>query len=480
MAEITLDDNKIAVPKRLNITTFLSELQKKTKQFIYLIDKKEVGIFQTLNEVKKGMWRKMKIQDDICHHYIDPDTEIEYIVFSDEFVKKLGSFPYEGPSVSKRQQQSMNQSNIPSYAPSHFQNSLPTTNLPHQVSQPSFVIHSSQNLQPPITSDLSFYQQNPNSFQVNHNYPPYSSIQPVQSSTNNFNSQPNLLQQSIPQQQSTYPSYPSLTEIPRYNNLDLNETFQQFANLIQSNNTNYPQPYNQQPPISQPNNNGNNSNSSSYNNQQTKLSSKSLQNLNRIQAFLKQQINQGSQQNNQGQGLQQGQGIQGIQGMQGLNPTMTQPPQGLQGLQQPQGMQQQQNQQQGMNNFSSWNLNNNDIQQQPLFQRVNPNQPFMNPNPSQTFSIQGNQQIQQQQQQTVQPVVSSRVTPIKKSSIPVQLPSAQTIQTIQSESIPGQGSATGRQKYFPPYQGKKKVSIQNTQQTNQNVVPQQVENKFSA
>ena len=484
MAEIILDDTKIAVPKRLNITTFLSELQKKTKQFLYLVDKKEVGIFQNLNEVKKGMWRKMKIQDDVCHHYIDPDTEIEYIVFSDELVKKLGSFPYEGPSIAKRQQQQvqMSQATIPSFAPS---------SLPHQVSQPSFVVHSSQNLQPPITSDFSFYQQNPNHhYQQVNQYPNYSTLP----TNNNYNPQ-NLIQssQQVPQnpmmaqqqmnplpqmnqqpQQTSYPSYPSLNEIPRYNNLDLNETFQQFANLIQSNTTNYSQPFNNQQTSNQSkqNNNGNNNSNS----QQPKLSSKSLQNLNRIQAFLKQQINpQGQQQN---QSVQNG---------------MQQPPDEL-------------FQQQG---FSSWNLNqqSQQPQQQPLFQRVNQDQQFMNLNQGQQQGqgLQGQMQnlqrqtlpVQQQQlgqqqplttnprqvsiQSVQQPVISSRVQPVRKSTIPVQLPSAQTLQTIQTESIPGQGSANGRQKYFPPYQGKKKVNpTQPSQQPNQNIAPQPVENKFSA
>jgi hypothetical protein len=371
-------------------------------------------------------------------------------------------------------------------------------------------------LQPPITSDFSFYQQNPNHYQQVNQYPNYSTLP----TNNNYNPQnliqssqqvpqhPMMVQQQITQQQmnplpqmnqqqpqqTSYPSYPNLNEIPRYNNLDLNETFQQFANLIQSNTTNYSQPFNNNQQKSNPSKQNNNGNNNS-NSQQPKLSSKSLQNLNRIQAFLKQQINP--------QGQQQNSSVQN-------------------GMQQPAD---QLFQQQG---FSSWNLNqqSQQSQQQPLFQRVNQDQQFMNLNQGlqgqmqnlqrQTLPVQqlgqhpgqhqgqqlgqqpgqhqGQQLGQEQQQQPLttnqrqvsiqsvqQPVISSRVQPVRKSTIPVQLPSAQTLQTIQTESIPGQGSANGRQKYFPPYQGKKKVNpTQPAQQPNQNIAPQPVENKFSA
>jgi hypothetical protein len=160
MAEITLDDNKIAIPNRLKVSTFLSELQKKTKQqYLYLINDKEVGVFQSLNEAKKGMWRKYKPSDEICHYYIDPDTMNEYTVFSEELSKKIGSFPYEGPTHPTPIRGNTN----------HFQTNQNTSFQATQTSQPSFVISNDNlksltnhpnlqnlftntNLQPPISS----------------------------------------------------------------------------------------------------------------------------------------------------------------------------------------------------------------------------------------------------------------------------------------------------------------------------------------
>lgn len=98
MAEIALDDARIFIPKRLKLISFVAELQKKTQNaFLYVVNEKELGVFQNLSEVKRGMWRRLKLPDLYGHYYIDPDSLSEFIVFSEELVNKLGTFPYEGP-----------------------------------------------------------------------------------------------------------------------------------------------------------------------------------------------------------------------------------------------------------------------------------------------------------------------------------------------------------------------------------------------
>jgi hypothetical protein len=507
MAEITLDDNKIDLPKRLNLTTFLAELQKKTKQYLYLIDRKEIGIFQNINEVKKGMWRKLKASDEICHYYIDPETEIEYIIFSNELMKRLGSFPYEG-SIKKVQQPNPNLQQIQQ------------TQVQQQFTNPNNIINSSQSLQAPIGSDFSYYQQSvptyqqPSSF-VNQNMSNFlgqQNLQQNQQQNLQQNQQQNLQQnQQYPthnfsqQSNNPYPVYPNLNEIPRYNNIDLNETFQHFANLIQSN---FSQPnsqsYNQQntqtnnPSFysNQQNVKNNPSSKNASNSQQQRMNSKSIQNLNRIQAFLKQQKQQPTQ---------------GFQNQSNVSQTQVQPQAQVQGQVQGQGRQQNNIQQPsyGTNlweNFSQNQINSNqnlqNLFQQPIINLSQQNQMIpiqpITPAPIIPNSISNLQSIQQGNQSTASTALFQKVNPQSANQIsqPTNLTqvstnttktnlvrkpsavipqSAHSLQTIQTESIPG----GGRPKYFPPYQGKKKQAIQNAQ-TTQNVVPQTVENKFSA
>ena len=498
MAEITLDDNKIAVPKRLNVTTFLSEIQKKTKQYLYLINQKEIGIFQNLNDVKKGMWRKFKPGDEICYYYIDPETETEYTVFSDELMKKLGAFPYEGSSVKKpNSQQQLVQQN--SFAPS---SNLPLPSTPYQtnllsgipanqISQNS-VLYQTQNLQAPITSDFSFYPSTNYPQQNNYTHPSSSSL--PQSLPPSF---PQNLPQSLPT--SNHPSYPSINEIPRYNNIDINDTIQHFASLISAQPQNvypnsqvnqgggfYTQPPQQNLSQQQPNFSSSQTNNNNNNSQQPRMSSKSLQNLNRIQAFLRQ-----------------------AQAPQQTHAPNQQPYNTYQQQVQHPGQQQTQQPQNSQQNYAStFSLNNfqQQIPQGPAQQMVpqttqqqfqQPIQQNFYPQQGQVQQSQGIQQIKQvgMKQGMGQPQVQQgmggqgqgqgqgqaqgqQALPIKKTvkpNIPNQIPSVVSQQTVQTDA-----SASGRQKYFPPYQGKKKLLQQQNNATNQNVVPQLVENKFTA
>lgn len=148
MAEIVFDDNKLCIPNRLRVSTFLSELQKKTKQIIYLINDKEVGIFQSLEEVKKGMWRRLKPNDDIAHYYIDPETQNEYTIFSNDCANKLGNFPYEGTT---RVQSQTNPDRSMSYQQT----------IQSVASQP-------RQLHPSLQQPIVYQQQNPSGFQQIH------------------------------------------------------------------------------------------------------------------------------------------------------------------------------------------------------------------------------------------------------------------------------------------------------------------------
>jgi hypothetical protein len=104
MAEIVLDDTKIAVPKKLKILSFLAEIQKKApNQFLYVVNDKDICIFENLDQVRKGMWRRYKLPDIYGHYYIDPENLNEIIVFSEDLANKLGSFPYEGPPLPSKQ-----------------------------------------------------------------------------------------------------------------------------------------------------------------------------------------------------------------------------------------------------------------------------------------------------------------------------------------------------------------------------------------
>jgi hypothetical protein len=246
MAEILLDDNKICIPNRLKISTFLSELQKKTKQIIYLINDKEIGVFQSVTDVKRGMWRRLKPSDGIAHYYIDPETQNEYTIFSEECANKLGSFPYEGPNklqLSTSQDKSvMYQQTIQSTRPPMRPQSNPSLQQP----VPNSFQQSNPSLQQPV----------PNSFQ--QSIP--SLQQPVPNSFQQFNPS---LQQPIPNSFQQF--NPSLQQpIPN--------SFQQPNPMYQIQNFGYQKPQEQS---KQNTNIGN------------KMNSKTLQNMNRILAYQK-------------------------------------------------------------------------------------------------------------------------------------------------------------------------------------------------
>ena len=152
MAEIILDDNKLCIPTRLKIATFLSEFQKKTKQIIYLINDKEIGIFGSLNDVKRGMWRRLKPNDSIAYYYIDPETQNEYTIFSSECANKLGNFPYEGPDIRNS---SVN--TVQSQDRSAYQQSVQTMRPPIRSLTPSSSLQAPiQSVPPPMAQQISY------------------------------------------------------------------------------------------------------------------------------------------------------------------------------------------------------------------------------------------------------------------------------------------------------------------------------------
>jgi hypothetical protein len=238
MAEITLDDTKICIPTRLKISTFLSELQKKTKQILYLINDKEIGVFQSLNDVKRGMWRRLKPNDSIAHYYIDPETQNEYTVFSTECATKLGNFPYEGPITNQLSSQDR----------SAYQQSL-------------------QSMRPPVRSSVqsSSLQQ------------PIPSLHPFQQT------QTTTLQSTGQAQGSVQGSVQGPVQGPAFQGAVQGQSYGQSQQLMMSS---YP-PYGnfgyqkypveqRQPPPSEPS--------------QPKMNSKSIENMNRIMAFQRQQM----------------------------------------------------------------------------------------------------------------------------------------------------------------------------------------------
>jgi hypothetical protein len=103
MIDIVLDNNVISIPERLKVYKFFHELQMKIKEYIYITNEGDIGFFQNLNDVKKGMWRKTRNNDlNGYYFYIDPTTRIEYTIFSEELSQKLGNFPYEPPSTQSQ------------------------------------------------------------------------------------------------------------------------------------------------------------------------------------------------------------------------------------------------------------------------------------------------------------------------------------------------------------------------------------------
>ena len=252
MAEIVLDDNKICVPTRLKVLTFLSELQKKTKQIIYLINEKEIGIFESLNDVKRGMWRRLKPTDGIAYYYIDPDTQNEYTLFLEECAIKLGNFPYEIPNRVPQQAYTRSTPSTIDQSATYqsYQQTLPSYRpLPSKMTSNSFqATQMSNNLQAPIP-------QTPLNIPQPHVQP---HVQPQ--------SYPNFDTQSSGQQNQYHPIF------QKYNDDKTTNLYSMYQNLLQT-----PPPPPQQTQ-NQP--------------QQQYMSNKSIQNLNRIMAYTqKQQLN---------------------------------------------------------------------------------------------------------------------------------------------------------------------------------------------
>jgi hypothetical protein len=246
MAEITLDDNKICIPTRLKIATFLSELQKKTKQIIYLINDKEIGIFQSLNDVKRGMWRRLKPNDTIAHYYIDPETQNEYTIFSPECANKLGNFPYEGPiSQLSAQDRSAYQQSIQTTRP-QIRNQTPSSSLQQPIQSLQQPI---QSLQQPMIQNVQSYSQNQFANVGYQKYPPEQRLQQTPSDQQqkmNSKSIQNMNRIAAFQKQQMAPPEPTTNQW--FNNFDMNHqelyskngypSTPQFQNQPQQ--TNYP------------------------------------------------------------------------------------------------------------------------------------------------------------------------------------------------------------------------------------------------
>lgn len=166
MAEIILDNNRIDLStNHLKLYSFLAEIQKKTKQYIYLVNNSEIGVFDNLDYVKKGMWRRFKNHDSAnnTYFYIDQETHLEHTVFSSEFAIKLGNVGYEPPPKPKI---SPNQSSVPTQGP-------PSAQAP--VTTASMLLPEDMSFTTLNTSRAPVYPQyNPNSMIIGN----YSFVQP--------------------------------------------------------------------------------------------------------------------------------------------------------------------------------------------------------------------------------------------------------------------------------------------------------------
>ena len=166
MAEIILDNNRIDLStNHLKLYSFLAELQKKTKQYIYLVNNNEIGVFDNLDNVKKGMWRRFKTHDSAnnTYFYIDQDTHLEHTVFCSEFAIKLGNVGYEPPPKPKI---SPNQSSVPTQTP---------TQSAGPVASASMLLPEDMSFTTVNTSRAPVYPQyNPNSMIIGN----YSFVQP--------------------------------------------------------------------------------------------------------------------------------------------------------------------------------------------------------------------------------------------------------------------------------------------------------------
>jgi hypothetical protein len=437
MAEIILDDTKICIPNRLKIATFISEIQKKTKQIIYLINEKEVGVFQSLGEVKRGMWRRLKPSDSIAHYYIDPETQNEYTVFSSECANKLGNFPYEGPTnINQNQERSAAyQQSIQTIRPPIRQGQPPVENLQGYPSLQQTIQQGHPSLQQPITAQPLSYQNGQSS-------------QTTQGFVGGSN--------------GSFPSYPFM-------------------------NVGY-QKYTEPPPQTNP---------------QPRMSSKTLQNINRIAAFQRQQMG--------GSGYDDSKGPKPPIMNQWFSNLDTNTQEKFQNLFSTNNHYQ--------NNLTTYPQNYSypppvsSTITQPSYQSVLPNnfQPQPNIQSTQGFQPQPNQGFQPQTQFQPQPNIqsnqsfqpqtqfqpqqstqgfnkpqSSYVPPHVMSVYASSIPEDETIrrtsfprgQGAQGQGTQGQGAQGGQGqvdkdgfRYFPPGRPKKSV---------QNVAPQTVESKFTA
>jgi hypothetical protein len=394
MAEITLDDTKICIPTRLKIATFLSELQKKTKQILYLINDKEIGIFQSLNDVKRGMWRRLKPNDSIAFYYIDPETQNEYTIFSSECATKLGNFPYEGPVATQLSSQDR----------SAYQQSLQSMRPPVRPSL------QSSSLQQPIPSLQSFPQTQNTSLQGN-------SHGPLQGSS--------LQGQSYGQPQQPLTSNPYVNF--GYQKYQVDQTQQ------------------------------------SSESSQPKMNSKSIENMNRIMAFQRQQMAPpSSEQSMVNQWFNQ------------YEPQVQQQP--YQNIPQ----QQQYTQQPYDHNYPTFQNHFNYPQQQVyhpqqnLIQQSLGQQNLSQQNiPSHNTLSTQTPQVTPQNIGTQQPIVSQNLFP---RSVNRQETSVMNQSVVSAKSY---SKPEDTFKYFPPG-SRKKPPETGPQKAVQNVMPQTVESKFSA
>ena len=468
MATIVLDDPKISIPKRLKILSFLAEIQKKApQQYIYVINEKEVAVFTNVNEIKKGMWRRYKLPDIHGYYYIDPETQNEITLFSEEFANKLGTFPYEGPPLKKEPLVNPNYSaTLPSALQSTLQSTLPST-----------LTSGMQGSAIPSALKLSNMGNNPNAYQATIkslqlsalqppvvaaplSAPPTSSFTPFMPYSNSLYSrgQQNQNNNSQQQQQSTT-SYMSARSIDNLNRI------LSFQSSTKQNN-----PYDNQ-------NIYTNWNGNSLSNLFT---SQGLEQQGQIQQGMQQQpVYQTSHQSNQNQAP--------LPFTQLIQPNYNDTRFNIAPLNQLQQQQLQQQQQQDQQLYMQQPIQQRIIQpqqlQQPNYQPHNLQQPI---NPIQQQPIQ-----QQQGQQTVQQ---------QGQQLSASGPLQQKQQVLQQ--VLNKEKTDAKLRYFPPYakkkstasgappnkpvqptstkqeQSKQRLQLQNSAMTN--TAPQPVQSQFSA
>lgn len=100
MTELQFSNELIPLPRTLKIELFVQELQKKITNgvILYLIDRKEIGFFDKIEDIKTGLWKRLKPSDAFGHYFYDTEKDNEIIIFSDEASAKLGNFPLDRPT----------------------------------------------------------------------------------------------------------------------------------------------------------------------------------------------------------------------------------------------------------------------------------------------------------------------------------------------------------------------------------------------